>query len=402
MHLKSFSQVLLLSFSLLFLSCQKEATPEKKKVSIGALLSLSGNWSSLGQTSKAAIEQAITDINGYLQTRGANYEFSAVVYDTKLDTAIALKSVKEASAAGTKYFIGPQSSAELGAIREYVNTNKLLVVSQGSTASSLAISNDGIFRFCPGDSIEGAAVAVSIRSLGCQNLITIARDDAGNKGLQRSVASKFAAMGGTATSLTPYSTTQTDFSSLLATLKPILQSAITSVGASKVGIYLGSFDECVQLFQQAAADPIFSSVRWYGGDGVVLSAAVTANAQAASFAAATKFFAPTFGLPMQPHADLARVVSYIKSKSGIEPDAYAISAYDATWVIANSIINYQTTPQSFTDFLNVFIQESKRFYGLSGPLQLNDAGDRSNGSFDYWGIELQNGSYAWKWVGKSQ
>jgi branched-chain amino acid transport system substrate-binding protein len=402
MHLKSFAQALLFSSFLFLLSCEKEATPEKKKVTIGALLSLTGNWSSLGLTSKAAIEQAVTDINGYLLTRGSNYEFSAVVYDTKLDTALALKSVKEASAEGVKYFIGPQSSAELGAIREYVNTNKLLAVSQGSTASNLAISNDGIFRFCPGDSIEGAAVAVSIRSLGCHNLITIARDDAGNKGLQRAVASKFAAMGGNVTSLTPYSITQTNFLSLLATLKPILQSAITNAGASKVGIYLASFDECVQLFQQASADPVFSSVRWYGGDGVVLSAALTGNAQAASFAATTKFFAPSFGLPTQPHADLARVVSYIKSKTGIEPDAYGISAYDATWVIANSIINYQTNPRSFTDFLNVFGQESKRFYGLSGPLQLNEAGDRSNGSFDYWGIELQNGSYVWKWLGKSQ
>jgi len=402
MQLKSFAQALIIFSCFLLLSCEKESTPAKKKVSIGALLSISGNWSSLGQTSKFAIEQAITDINGYLQTRGANYEFSATVYDTKLDTATALKSVKEASAAGIKYFIGPQSSAELGAIRDYVNTNKLLVVSQGSTASSLAISNDGIFRFCPGDSIEGAAVAVSIRALGCQNLITLARDDAGNKGLQRAVASKFAALGGTSTSLSPYATTQTDFSTLLATLKPILQSAISTAGASKVGIYLGSFDECVQLFQQASADPIFASVRWFGGDGVVLSAALTANAQAASFAAATKFFAPTFGLPMQAHPDLARVVSYIKSKSGIEPDAYGLSAYDATWVIANTIINNQSTTQNFSDLLTVFKQESKYFYGLSGPLQLNDAGDRSNGSFDYWGIELQNGSYAWKWVGKSQ
>ncbi|MEY3432651.1 MAG: hypothetical protein RL131_587 [Bacteroidota bacterium] len=402
MRLKFLINALILSTSLFFLSCTKEETPEKKKVAIGALLSLTGNWSSLGLTSKAAIEQAIIDINAYQLSRGSNIEFSAAIYDTKLDTALALKSVKEAVGAGIKYFIGPQSSAELGAIRDYSNTNKLLVVSQGSTASSLAIANDGIFRFCPGDSIEGTAVAVTIRSLGYNTLITLARDDAGNKGLQRSVSSKFSAMGGLSLSLNPYSTTQTDFSSVLANLKTVLQAAISSVGADKVGIYLGSFDECVQLFQQASADPIFSSVRWFGGDGVVLSAAITANTQAASFAAATKFFAPTFGLPMQPHPDLAKLLSYIKSKTSIEPDAYGISAYDATWVIANSISNYESATQNFADFLTIFKEESKRFYGLSGPLQLNDAGDRSNGSFDYWGIELENGVYKWKWVGKSQ
>lgn len=386
-----------------FYSCQKKDVPAApKKVTIGALLSLTGNWSTLGLSSKAAIEQAVSDINVYLQARGSQYEFSAVIYDTKLDTALALKSLKDANNAGIKYFIGPQSSAELGAIRDYTNTNKLLVVSQGSTASSLAIANDGIFRFCPGDSIEGSAVATTIKSLGFQNLITIARDDAGNKGLQRAVGSKFTSLGGTTTAMTPYSSTQTDFTALLATLKPLLQSAITASGASKVGVYLGSFDECVQLFQQASADPIFSSVQWFGGDGVVLSQALVGNAQASAFAINTKFFAPNFGLPMQAHPDLAKVVAYIKSKTGLDSDAYAISAYDATWVIANSIINYQTNPQVFTSFLSVFKQESSHFYGLSGPIQLNDAGDRSNGAFDYWGLDLSAGTYRWKWVGKSQ
>lgn len=401
MNLNScFKALLFVSFLFLF-SCNKEEIPQKKKVAIGALLSLSGNWSSLGLTSKAAIEQAVTDINGYLQSRGSNYEFSATFYDTKLDTAIALKSIKEAKAAGVKHFIGPQSSAEVGSVRDYAVSNDLLVVSQGSTASSLAIANDGIFRFCPGDSIEGSAVATTIRSLGCQHLITLARDDAGNKGLQRAVAAKFTALGGISQSLSPYPANQTDFTSVLATLKPALLTAITNLGASKVGIYIGSFDEIVQLFQQAASDPLFASVRWYGGDGVVLSTAIAANTQAAAFAAATKFFAPTFGLPLQPHPDLTRVVSYIKSKSGIEPDAYGISAYDATWVIANSIINYQSTTSTFPGFLSVFKQESQHFYGLSGPLQLNDAGDRSNGTFDYWGVELESGVYKWKWVGKS-
>lgn len=401
MRSKFLFPTLFLFASTWMLSCKKQSESPKTKVSIGALLSLTGNWSSLGLSSKAAIEQAVSDINLYLNARGSQYEFSSVIYDTKLDTTLALKSIKEANGVGIKHFIGPQSSAELSSVRDYINTNKLLVVSQGSTASSLAVANDGIFRFCPGDSIEGSAVASSIRSQGFQNLITLARDDAGNKGLQRAVGSKFSSLGGTTTAITPYSTSQTNFAPLLATLKPLLQSAITSSGASKVAVYLGSFDECVQIFQQASADPIFSSVQWFGGDGVVLSQALIGNAQAAAFAVNTKFFAPNFGLPSQAHPDLAKVVASIKSKSGVDPDAYAIAAYDATWVIANSVINYQSNPSVFTDFLSIFKQESKHFYGLTGPLQLNEAGDRNNGSFDYWGIEFSNGTYKWKWVGVS-
>lgn len=394
--------LLSLFFVLLFSSgCKKESTSAKQKINIGALLSLTGNWSSLGLTSKAAVELAVADVNEYLLKTGSPFEFSSSTYDTKLDTTLALQFIKEAVGSGTKYFVGPQSSAELAATRSYAVANNVVVVSQGSTASSLSIANDPIFRFCPGDSIEGGAVANSIRNLGYQYLITAARDDAGNKGLQKAVGEKFTSLGGTTSALSPYSTTQTDFTAFLSALKTNLQSAIAQHGASKVGVYLGSFDECVALFQQASTDPVFSSVRWFGGDGVVLSSALTANAKAAAFAVNTQFFAPNFGLPMSQHPDLARVMSSIKSKSSQDADAYALAAYDAVWVIAKSITAFPSPTPAFQSVLSVFKMEAQRYYGLTGPLQLNAAGDRSNGSFDYWGIGLVNGSYQWKLVGKS-
>lgn len=391
----------LLFILLLSAGCKKESSSAKQKVNIGALLSLTGNWSSLGLTSKAAVELAVSDVNEYLLKTGSPFEFTSSIYDTKLDTTLALQFIKEGVGSGTKYFVGPQSSAELAAIRSYAVANNLVVVSQGSTASSLSISNDPVFRFCPGDSIEGSAVANSIRNLGYQYLITAARDDAGNKGLQKAVGEKFSSLGGTTLALTPYATTQSDFSAFLSSLKTRIQTAITQHGASKVGVYLGSFDECVPLFQQASADPIFSSVRWFGGDGIVLSTALTGNTQAAAFAVTTQFFAPNFGLPIAKHPDLDRVLSYIKSKSNQDADAYALAAYDAVWVIAKSITAFPSIKPEFQSVLSVFKMEAQRYYGLTGPLQLNAAGDRSNGTFDYWGIGLVNGSYQWKLVGKS-
>jgi branched-chain amino acid transport system substrate-binding protein len=297
--------------------------------------------------------------------------------------------------------VGPQSSAELAAIRNFSNANELLVISQGSTAGTLAIANDAIFRFCPGDSLEGGAVAKSVNALGYQYLITVSRNDAGNLGLQRAVGQKFSSLGGTTDIMSPYAVDQTDFSALLSSLKAKIQAGISLHGASKVGVYLASFDECVQMFRQASADPVFSSVRWFGGDGVVLSSALVGDAQAAAFAAATQFFAPNFGLPASPHPDLERVVASIRSRTNIEPDAYALASYDAVWVIAQTIMGLSNPQPDFQDFLSAFNVESKYYYGLTGPLELNAAGDRSNGTFDYWGVVLENGVYQWKLVGKS-
>jgi branched-chain amino acid transport system substrate-binding protein len=389
-------------FVILFTTgCKKVNDTATNEVEIGALLSLTGNWSSLGVTSQKAIQLAIDDVNAYMEQKGTATRFTGMVYDTKLDTAIAKLAMTDVVRVKTKYIIGPQSSAELATIKPIADQNNILVVSQGSTASSLAIPNDGIFRFCPGDGVEGPALAKTMFAEGKRVVITLARDDAGNKGLQTSVGNAYTALGGLVDAITPYSTTLTDYAVLLASLKTKLQTAINAQGVGKVAVYLASFDECVALFKQASTDPIFSSVQWYGGDGVVLSAALTADAQAASFAVATKFIAPNFGLPAIPHPDLATISAAIKTETGIEPDAYALAAYDAVWVIARTATALNQTNSSYELTKNVFNVESSKYFGVTGPLLLNTAGDRSTGSFDYWGIVFEGGSYKWKLVGKS-
>jgi branched-chain amino acid transport system substrate-binding protein len=381
--------------------CKKTIDTTITEVEIGALLSLTGNWSSLGITSQKAIGLAIDDVNAYMEQKGTNIRFTGMVFDTKLDTTIAKLALADVVRTRTKYVIGPQSSAELAAVKPLADEKNILVVSQGSTASSLAISGDGIFRFCPGDVVEGPAIARTMFAEGKRVVITLSRDDAGNKGLQTSVGSSFAALGAQVDAIAPYSTTLAKYGSLLATLKSKLQNYIAAQGAEKVAVYLASFDECVSLFNVASTDPIFSSVQWYGGDGVVLSPALTGDAQAAAFAVTTKFIAPNFGLPTIPHPDLATISAAIKSATGIEADAYALAAYDAVWVIAKTATATPITNTSNDLTKKVFNVESSKYFGITGPVLLNAAGDRSTGSFDYWGIVLEGGSYKWKLVGKS-
>ena len=381
--------------------CKKKIDTTITEVEIGALLSLTGNWSSLGITSQKAIGLAVDDVNAYMEQKGTNIRFTGMVFDTKLDTTIAKLAMTDIIRTRTKYVIGPQSSAELAAVKPLADEKNILVVSQGSTASSLAISGDGIFRFCPGDVVEGPAIARTMFAEGKRVVITLSRDDAGNKGLQTSVGSSFAALGGQVDAIAPYSTTLAKYGSLLTTVKSKLQTYIAAQGAEKVAVYLASFDECVSLFNEASTDPIFSSVQWYGGDGVVLSPALTGDAQAAAFAVTTKFIAPNFGLPTIPHPDLATISAAIKSATGIEADAYALAAYDAVWVIAKTATAMPITNTSYDLTKKVFNIESSKYFGITGPVLLNAAGDRSTGSFDYWGIVLEGGSYKWKLVGKS-
>lgn len=397
-----FLLLMILLGCLVFTSCKKDKNDTLQTIRIGGLYSITGNWSSLGKTSREAMNIALEDINEYMEQRGSMYRFSTVNFDTRLDTADAKAAIRSGfENSGIKIFIGPQSSAEVGAIRNYADANNILVVSQGSTASSLAIPNDAVFRYCPGDGVEGAAISNTMYASGKRAVITLARNDAGNIGLQNSVGSVFSSLGGQVDAIAPYAVNLSNYSSLLGGLKTRIQQYSAGLGPDQVAVYLASFDECVDIFRQAAADPVFSTVKWYGGDGVVQSAALLADTTARNFSVATGFFAPNFGLPLQPHPDLASISATILSRTGIEADAYALSVYDAMWVIARTIANYPDVLNDFTKMKTEFSNESDQYFGITGPTLLNANGDRNIGYFDYWGIVNEGGTYKWKVVGKS-
>ena len=388
--------------ALIFLfSCKGDSDTTTRTIKIGGLYSLTGNWSSLGKASQSAMNLALEDVNNFLEETGSAYRLSTVVSDTKLETATALSAIERNVKDGVRIFIGPQSSAEIGAIKDFVDENEVLLVSQGSTASSLAFAEDGIFRFCPGDAVEGAAISRTMYNQGKRAIITLARNDAGNIGLQTSVGKSFNVLGGEVDAFQPYSTDLNNFSVIIQSLRTKIQEYSASVGASKVGVYIASFDEIVALFNQAAGDEVLTSVNWYGGDGIVLSSALLNNAGAVSFATKTSFFAPNFGLPAQPHPDLDRISTAIFSDSGIEPDAYALSVYDAMWVIGKTLATHKNVLTDYEKLKESFATEANQFFGITGPVLLNDKGDRDVGSFDYWGIVEDNGVFSWKVVGKS-
>jgi branched-chain amino acid transport system substrate-binding protein len=70
-----------------------EVAPQPE-VAFGALLSLSGDWSSGGETSEAALELAVIEINVYLSCIGSETSIKLIVEDTGTDPAVALEKLK--------------------------------------------------------------------------------------------------------------------------------------------------------------------------------------------------------------------------------------------------------------------------------------------------------------------
>ena len=91
---------------------------------LGGLFSLTGNWSSLGTASQAAMEVGIEDVNAYLAEGNTGMQFTASIKDTKLDPPTALTAITALKDAGVEVVLGPQSSAEVAAIKSYARRQR--------------------------------------------------------------------------------------------------------------------------------------------------------------------------------------------------------------------------------------------------------------------------------------
>src|SRR5207245_3544187 len=179
---------------------------------VGVLVSLTGSWSSLGQNTVAALQIAEEQLEAEAISQHGGYRFQFFVRDTQLDPSRALDAITDLDRRGVKIIIGPQSSAEVAMIKPYADAHNILVISQGSTASSLAIPGDNIFRFCPNDMREAEAIVALMWHDGVRTVVPLWRDDAGNNGLHDSVKANFEKLGGTVTTGYQYQQAATDFS----------------------------------------------------------------------------------------------------------------------------------------------------------------------------------------------
>jgi branched-chain amino acid transport system substrate-binding protein len=178
-------------------------------------------------------------------------------------------------------------------IKPYADAHNILVISQGSTASSLAIPDDNISRFCPNDTREAEAIVALMWYDGIRAIVPLWRNDTGNNGLHDSVQAAFQTMGGTVASGYRYEPGTTDFSVATALTESQIEDLIGGgTDPSTIGVYLAAFDEVVDLFHSAQDNATLSTTAWYGSDGVALSAVLPADSSAAGFASQHRLSQP--------------------------------------------------------------------------------------------------------------
>ncbi len=361
------------------------------EIVVGALLDLSAGWTSLGRASRATLQLAVADTNAQLRSAGSSTRVRLRMVDVRGEPPVARREVRRLAADGVRVFVGPQASSEVKAIRAAADASGVVAISQGSTAHSLAIVGDNVFRLVPDDIREGEALVALLERDGVDGLASIWRTDPGNAGLAKSVKGHFR---GREAPGVRYDTTQKDFSGKVRALSRQVE-ALRSAGARKVAVYLAAFDEVVDLFRAAAKDQTLSSVAWYGSDGVAHSARLVRSTSAAVFATRRGYPNPTVGLDAAAVARSASLRARVKSRLGSDPDALALAAYDALQ-IAVTAAGDAAGVDNVAGFKRAFVRVANGYRGMTGRIMLNAAGDRAYESFDFWSVCPTGGAYEWR------
>src|SRR5438552_652710 len=284
-------------------------------------------------------------------------------------------------------------------IKPYADAHNILVISQGSTASSLAIPGDNIFRFCPNDTREAEAIVALLWHDGIRTIVPLWRNDTGNNGLHDSVQAAFQAQGGTVASGYQYEPATTDFSVATASVASQIENLISAgTSPSSIAVYLAAFDEVVDVFHSAQGNTTLSNTAWYGSDGVALSAVLLADPVAAAFAIHSGYPNPIFGLPDRLRNRWQPIADAIEARTGIQADAFALSTYDALFVVQLALVHAKPE-KNFDNFKAAFIDEAGHYNGVTGSTALDAAGDRDTGDFDFWAVRLNGTTPTWVRIG---
>lgn len=361
-------------------------------IRIGALLDLSGDGKTLGLASKAALEVAAADFER--ESNGA-VDITLDIRNTRQNPSTAVVQFLKLVDQGARVIVGPQTSGEVGALAEAgINRSNAIIISNGSTTPSLAYPGDAVFRLVPDDRIEAAATADLMEAQDQDAVVITHRSDPGNSGLATWLRTEMFVRRGNLRNGPSYPSGATDFTPTVRSLA----NAVTAT-STRAAVYLAGFGEVADYMEAAAENLGLIGLKWYGGDGSAKSQAIIDNKVAAKFAATSGGF-PSPLLTVTPEAARAanRVIARIERKSGQATDAFSLAAYDALMIGAKAL--EAAGPLSDANALKfAFAVNAEGHEGITGRIDLNDAGDRATGPFTFWGVCKATKGYEWRAIG---
>lgn len=325
-------------------------------------------------------EILVHDMNELADALGYDVTFEILVDSAQSQGAIHLEKVQSFKAMDINLVIGGRWSSQASAALSYVNENNILLWSPSSTAPTLRIADDNLYRMCPDDTVQAPAIAEMLWSWGIEAIIVIQRADAWADGIYNILKPEYEAKGGVVEEQIRYQTESREFSSYLASAELIAQDLVDEYGAEHVAIeYICFGEDGSVLLTQVEDYPTLWSLMWFGSDGSALTQLIHDN----SPSQADHVILPsTFAAPGKSEIFINLFNRY-HAVTGVTFSYYDACTYDIMTTLFESITSAQSTDPE--DLIPLQHQVTYGKWGASGWTLLNDAGDRKASNYDIWG-----------------
>ncbi|GIW12117.1 MAG: hypothetical protein KatS3mg061_3174 [Dehalococcoidia bacterium] len=344
-------------------------------------------------TRQAAMETAAQRLNRYFQSLGSPLRVQLVLRETGRDRERTLAAVRELYDQGIRVFIGPETSAEVQAVDQLPFAREIVVISYASTAPSLMAQAVSLFRVVPNDTNQAQALATLLWEDGIRAIVPVWRDDIYGRDLARELRARFTAFGGSVADGILYPTTTTEFGPVMRVVGQQVGQHVALWGKEAVAVVLIAIDETPALLRAAAATPLLDTVWWYGTDGTALNLGVLRDPVAAAFAWQTAFTASLYGEEVytQEALDLGEA---IRQQTGMAPEAYAYTAYDAV-MVAGLTAERAGGVNNAARFAAALPEVANGYFGVTGPMVLDRRGDRAFGTYEFWAVRAEGDELFW-------
>ncbi|MCW4039888.1 MAG: ABC transporter substrate-binding protein [Candidatus Bathyarchaeota archaeon] len=357
-----------------------------KQIKIGVVISGGWHWGD------QILRFAEDDINQYCVNEGLNYDFEFVVENAYNSEEQHLWEVQRFDGLGLNLLIGGYWSGQAQQSLDYVNSRDMLLISPSSTAPELAIPDDNLFRLSPSGEEEARVITQMLEThpQGIEAVLVLLVDDMYAWSSAESIK---AALDEIHTidllEIVSYNRELEDIDgSLLEAENKVAASSAEDVAV----VYLG-FDEVVDVVRRVSEDfPALYDTTWFSWESTAFNHRLIEEEP--EIAEHLKMFSP-LARPDQTLFDELAARYSTETGRDIDPNSrfYVANEYDSCWLYAKAIIAAETSETEPVKAVLPAIAETHP--GVSGPIYINENGDRRLVDYDIWGCGYVNGDVEW-------
>jgi ABC-type branched-subunit amino acid transport system substrate-binding protein len=363
-------------------------------LTIGTLMPVSGTFAFLGAAQAAAVSVAIAEINA---AGGVNGKPVTLLARDSGDasTTTAEASLSDLVANGADAVIGPTSSVLAARVLPAIVAAKIPMISPAATFPGLTTAKDYgyFFRTIPAYGDQGTALGKALSSKGPVNVALVYVDDELGNAILPTLTASLKAGGSTLAVADPVAANATDFTSAIADVTAAKPDAVV------LATSYSSVDLTTALITQLVG-------AGFGGAKLWLT---TQNAGDYSQALPAGLLSGVNGIIEGAQADDGFRARLLAVTPGLATFRYAPEAYDATIMTALAAIvagddsgvaiaralqdvsSGGIKCTTFAECLSVIDAGDNIDYdGISGPLNLTDAGDPNPAYYGLYTFNAEN------------